>query len=406
MSVRTFISYRRQDNADFAERIRDKFVDRYGREYVFIDFDSIPPASKWKECIEREISNCQLFVIIIGPEWLNILKQKAASFVEDIVVYEIELAIQQNKVIAPICIKKAMPPSQLDLPPSIRSILNFNFAFLDSGQSFSSECENIIDAIEAQIKQPTKIDGHLSETIYSMVKLRLEIPENKFNADELIKIITQLVSIGVKDISIVSISSGSVIIQLQLPNEAALEFLQLIVNETKELDSFNISEAYLISSNNSSEIPYLLRDIKIQRDSFKKRDTFQTPSIRSGITVQWDNDEKTVIRYDFQGYWDWTEFREKAIEAFILTRSVDHKVDTISNFLPGTTIPRNALSQFRNIMTEAPENRGVNCIVGVSVFIRTLVNVFSRLYPQLGERIIVAASLADARAILKKRRVS
>jgi hypothetical protein len=125
-----------------------------------------------------------------------------------------------------------------------------------------------------------------------------------------------------------------------------------------------------------------------------------------GITVQWDNEEKTVIRYDFTGYWDWAEFREKAEEAFTLTRSVHYRVDTISNFLPGTFIPRDAIFQFRRIMTEAPENRGVNCIIGVSQFIRTLVNVFSRFYPQLGERLMVATSLAQARSFLEQRRSS
>jgi hypothetical protein len=123
-----------------------------------------------------------------------------------------------------------------------------------------------------------------------------------------------------------------------------------------------------------------------------------------GITVQWDNEEKTVIRYDFRGYWDWAEFREKAEEAFAMTRSVSYKVDTISNFTHGTSIPRDAMFQFQRIMTNAPENRGVNCIIGISQFIRILVTVFSRINTQLGERLIIADSLEHARSILKQRR--
>jgi hypothetical protein len=123
-----------------------------------------------------------------------------------------------------------------------------------------------------------------------------------------------------------------------------------------------------------------------------------------GITVQWDNDEKTVIRYDFRGYWDWAEFREKAEEAFAMTRSVSYKVDTISNFTHGTSIPRDAMFQFQRIMTNAPTNRGVNCIIGISQFIRILVTVFSQIYTKLGERLIIADSLEHARLILKQRR--
>lgn len=122
------------------------------------------------------------------------------------------------------------------------------------------------------------------------------------------------------------------------------------------------------------------------------------------ITVQWDNDDKTVIRYDFTGYWNWTEFREQAQTAFAMTRSVEHHVDTISNFLPGTHIPKDAFLHFRRVMTDAPPNRGVNVIVGASQFIRVLVTVFSRVYTQLGKRLILADSLEDARHILAKQR--
>jgi hypothetical protein len=122
------------------------------------------------------------------------------------------------------------------------------------------------------------------------------------------------------------------------------------------------------------------------------------------ITVQWDNEEKTIIRYDFTGNWDWVEFRERAKEASALTRSVEHRVDSISNFLPGTHIPKDAFIHFRRVMSDAPKNRGVNVIVGASQFIRVLVTVFSRIYKTLGERLIIADSLEDARVILAKRR--
>ena len=120
------------------------------------------------------------------------------------------------------------------------------------------------------------------------------------------------------------------------------------------------------------------------------------------ITVQWDNDDKTVIRYDFTGYWNWAEFRKQAQTAFAMTRSVEHQVDTISNFLPGTHIPKDAFIHFRRVMTDAPPNRGVNVIVGASQFIRALVTIFSRIYTQLGKRLMLADSLEAARDILNK----
>ncbi len=122
------------------------------------------------------------------------------------------------------------------------------------------------------------------------------------------------------------------------------------------------------------------------------------------IKVSWDNDDKNVIRYDFEGPWTWADFRIAAEEAFAMTRSVEHTVDTISNFYPGVLLPANAMFQFRRIMEDAPKNRGVNVIVGSSAFIRTMVMMFSRINRNLGRRLIVVDKIEQARAVLDERR--
>jgi hypothetical protein len=122
------------------------------------------------------------------------------------------------------------------------------------------------------------------------------------------------------------------------------------------------------------------------------------------ISVSWDNDDKTTIRYDFNGQWTWDEFRVSSENAFAMTRSVSHTVDSISNFDPTTTLPPNALFQFRRAMTTAPKNRGVTVIVGGALFVRTMVGVFGKLNRQLGERLLLADTLDQARARLAERR--
>ena len=122
-----------------------------------------------------------------------------------------------------------------------------------------------------------------------------------------------------------------------------------------------------------------------------------------GVNVLWDNDAHTAIRYDFEGQWTWSEFDAATKTAFELTRSVDHAVDSISNFRPGALIPSNALFQFRRAMVDAPKNRGITVIVGSSTFIKTLVSVFSRLNRSFGERLLLADTLDQARALLLAR---
>jgi hypothetical protein len=124
------------------------------------------------------------------------------------------------------------------------------------------------------------------------------------------------------------------------------------------------------------------------------------------ITVTWDNDDQTAIRYDFDGRWTWSEFHRAANEAFALTRSVTQTVDSISYFKPGVTLPPDALFQFRHAMADAPSNRGTTVIVGGSAFIVMMVSIFSKLNKALGERLLVANSLDQARALLAARRQS
>jgi hypothetical protein len=123
-----------------------------------------------------------------------------------------------------------------------------------------------------------------------------------------------------------------------------------------------------------------------------------------GITVLWDNDEHTVIRYDFEGQWIWSEFFVATGDAFTLTRSVSHTVDSISNFMPGAALPSDALFQFRRAMATAPPNRGVTVIVGGSTLIKTMVIVFGKVNRQLGARLFLADTLDQARTLLSARR--
>ncbi|MFN8373769.1 MAG: hypothetical protein U0694_12955 [Anaerolineae bacterium] len=120
------------------------------------------------------------------------------------------------------------------------------------------------------------------------------------------------------------------------------------------------------------------------------------------VHVSWDDAEQTIIRYDFDGNWTWDEFHAAAHEAYAMTRSVEHRVHTISYFRPGAMIPPDALVQFRLAMSNAPANRGVTVIVGGSRFTRTLVEVFSKINRTLGERLKLAHSLEEARQIISE----
>lgn len=147
-----FISYRRSDHPDFVERIRDWFSWRYGRENVFIDFDSIRPASDWDSAIRREIAQSDALIVIIGPKWLKLLQGAAKNpDKDDYVRLEIQLALQEGKVIAPVCIKGARQPKPTDLPEELRPVFKRHFSDLNSGLHFLDNIERFMDSVEYEI---------------------------------------------------------------------------------------------------------------------------------------------------------------------------------------------------------------------------------------------------------------
>ncbi|HEX2906152.1 MAG TPA: toll/interleukin-1 receptor domain-containing protein [Phototrophicaceae bacterium] len=143
-----FISYRRNDHPDFVERIRDWFLLRYGRDSVFMDFDNIPPFTRFADYIRQRVRECDVLIAIVGPSWMDTLREREHHADEDYVRLEIRLALEEGKPIAPICIKGAAPPRVQDLPADLRPMLDYHMAFLNSGRDFLDNIERVVNAVE------------------------------------------------------------------------------------------------------------------------------------------------------------------------------------------------------------------------------------------------------------------
>ncbi|MEZ4671677.1 MAG: toll/interleukin-1 receptor domain-containing protein [Anaerolineae bacterium] len=168
-----FISYRRADNPDFVERIRDWFAWKYGRDSVFMDFDAIPPFTLFADYIREKVRECDLLVAIIGPEWMRLMQERIhQQDDEDYVRLEIKLALEEQKPIAPICIKKAGEPRKKDVPSELRQMLDYNVAYLDSGRHFLDNIEMILDAVESQLVRldAWKVMAHVQTVQFDVMK--------------------------------------------------------------------------------------------------------------------------------------------------------------------------------------------------------------------------------------------
>lgn len=149
--LKLFVNYRRADDPDFVQHMRTWFMIRYGRENVFMDFDSIPEFARFEDFIREKVRKSDAVIAVIGHNWLDHLKERERSNKPDYVRIELEEAIKFQKVIAPICIKGAPVPYSEEIPHHLQLIFQRNVAELRDGRDILDDIQRIMDNLEAQV---------------------------------------------------------------------------------------------------------------------------------------------------------------------------------------------------------------------------------------------------------------
>jgi TIR domain len=120
-----FISYRRDDSSADTHRIRKWLTEQFGKHAVFMDTQGIDPAADFRKGIAIAIEKCDLFIPVIGPQWLNSADKDGRRRLDatgDYVRNEIETALIRDIVILPVLVRGTSMPAPDDLPPSLRDL--------------------------------------------------------------------------------------------------------------------------------------------------------------------------------------------------------------------------------------------------------------------------------------------
>ena len=154
-----FISYRRADSASETGRIYDRLVERYGRERVFKDVDSIPPGANFPEYITSSIQASDIALIVIGPRWLDAstgFGQRRLDDPADYVRIEIETALRLGVPVVPVLLTRATMPPARRLPESLRPLRLQNSVAVRQDPDFSHDMERVFAAIDYWQAQPRR----------------------------------------------------------------------------------------------------------------------------------------------------------------------------------------------------------------------------------------------------------
>ncbi len=145
-SIRVFMSYRRADDRHFVGRLHDRLCDAFGEEMVFRDIDSIPAGTNFRSVILHALTDVDIVVAMIGPHWIRAVGTDG-SIDADYVFLELAEALAQGKPVIPALMDGTAMPSAVDLPQSLRSLLEINAVSVQGDPDFRRDSARLIEAI-------------------------------------------------------------------------------------------------------------------------------------------------------------------------------------------------------------------------------------------------------------------
>jgi hypothetical protein len=119
------------------------------------------------------------------------------------------------------------------------------------------------------------------------------------------------------------------------------------------------------------------------------------------ITVDWDKQDRTIILMKYAGAWDWNAHYEAVRQAREIGDSIiPQRVDVIVNALESANPPiGSAMSNITaTLRVNRPTNLGILVLVTHNPFVETLMRVAPKVYPRIGNSLVLADTVDEARA--------
>jgi hypothetical protein len=152
-TLKLYISYRRSDSSGAAGRLSDILSEAFGAENMFMDVETIAPGTDFVAAIRQEIQFVDVFLVLIGPQWLarNEEGRRRIDDPDDVINLEIRFAFEAGKPVIPILLDGAQMPRADHLPEPLKKLSRYN-AFSLAHETFRRDTELLITKIGGLIK--------------------------------------------------------------------------------------------------------------------------------------------------------------------------------------------------------------------------------------------------------------
>lgn len=124
-----------------------------------------------------------------------------------------------------------------------------------------------------------------------------------------------------------------------------------------------------------------------------------------GITLDWDNEQQTIILIEYERPWNWDDFDQTAHALINTMGQVDHKVHIVFDISHAGMPPGGAMTRFKRVMEIEHPNRGRLIFIStpaLTTFIRLVRHALNKIDPGDDDAppFEFVQTLAEARALL------
>lgn len=151
-----FICYRREDTAGVVGRIYDRLVQRFGKDTIFKDVDSLPLGRDFRRHIDSVVSECCVALVVVGDRWIGASGASRLDDPRDYVRIEIETALKRDIPVIPILVQNAELPPDESLPDSLKDFAYRNGMSIGHDPHFHSDVDRLIKHLEELIEDRRK----------------------------------------------------------------------------------------------------------------------------------------------------------------------------------------------------------------------------------------------------------
>jgi hypothetical protein len=117
------------------------------------------------------------------------------------------------------------------------------------------------------------------------------------------------------------------------------------------------------------------------------------------LKVEWLDTQKTIMGCTGEGTWRWDDYHEALDHIANEFKMTQKRVDLVIMSEPGAVVPKgSSMPHYQRAMRIMPDNLGLLVIVTNNTFGRTIVSIFTKVYPNKDNiKLVMVPSLNEAK---------